>query len=320
MGARVTVLGGSGYAGGEVLRLVRAHPAVTVVAVAANHHAGREISEVQPHLIGEQTSFGSSPEVAAAEADACVSCLPSGALAGLLGDIAAPVVIDLSDEHRRHDGWVYGLCEFNRAFLGGPRIAVPGCYPTATLLALVPFARAGVIGSPVIVDAMSGVSGAGRSPEDRLLFAHIDGDVGAYGSVEHRHVPEIERGLVELGGVEAGVSFTPHLVPLARGLLVTARAPLTRPLTDEEALSILTSTYSREPFVDVVAEWPSPKRVAGTNRALLSARVDARNSLLIASAAIDNLGKGAAGQAVQNLNLCLGLDETTGLEGVAAWP
>jgi N-acetyl-gamma-glutamyl-phosphate reductase len=239
-----------------------------------------------------------------------------------LGDLADDrCVVDLSDEHRGDVAWIYGLCEFNRDSVPGKKlIANPGCYPTATLLALVPFARAGLIEGPVIVDAMSGTSGAGRKGEDHLLHASLDGNVTAYGSVTHRHIPEMERGLASYGRLEATVSFTPHLVPIARGLLVTARARITGQIDDGDALEVLETAYSTEPFVTAIEGWPSPKSVAGTNRAVVSAHVDERNGLLVASAAIDNLGKGAAGQAIQNANLALGLGETTGLDAVGVWP
>jgi N-acetyl-gamma-glutamyl-phosphate reductase len=253
-------------------------------------------------------------------ADVVFSCLPSGELRSHLGSTDA-LVVDLSDDNRADPAWTYGLTEFNRRRLtSGAPIANPGCYPTAALLALVPFARAGIVAPPVVVDAMSGVSGAGRKSEDRLSFSVVDASATAYGSVEHRHVPEIERGIAAFGGLLTGVSFTPHLVPFPRGLLVTARARLTKSTTDSEALDVLRAEYEDEPFVIPIEDWPSTKAVAGSNRALVSARVDARNGWIVCSAAIDNLGKGAAGQALQNVNVALGLDERTGLDLVGVWP
>jgi N-acetyl-gamma-glutamyl-phosphate reductase len=245
--------------------------------------------------------------------------LPSGELESL-GPIRAGTVVDLSDEHRGDEEWTYGLTEFARGSLPAPRVANPGCYPTAALLSLVPFARAGAIEAPVIVDAMSGVSGAGRKAEDRFLFANLSGDVTAYGDAFHRHVPEIERGLAVLGGLEATVSFTPHLIPIPRGLVTTARARLRYPLDDAGAVAVLRDAYEGERFVRVIEQWPAAKSVAGSNGAVVSARVDRRGGWLIASAAIDNLGKGASGQALQNANLCLGFDETAGLSAAGVWP
>jgi N-acetyl-gamma-glutamyl-phosphate reductase len=289
------------------------------VCAAGGSKAGSAVGAVQPHLAAHlDLDLVSLDEALAGPADVVFSCLPSGALGDVDGDRC---VVDLSDEHRGDDAWTYGLCEFNRDSVPGKKlIANPGCYPTATLLALVPFARAGLIEGPVIVDAMSGTSGAGRKGEDHLLHASLDGNVSAYGTVTHRHVPEMERGLASYGELETTVSFTPHLVPIARGLLVTARARLTAQIDDGDALEVLENSYSAEPFVATIEGWPSPKSVAGTNRAVVSAHVDNRNGMLVASAAIDNLGKGAAGQAIQNANLALGLGETTGLDAVGVWP
>jgi N-acetyl-gamma-glutamyl-phosphate reductase len=235
--------------------------------------------------------------------------------------VRARVLVDLADDHRWSDGWVYGLTEFAREEVSqAERIANPGCYPTASLLALVPFLRAGVISAPVSIDALSGVSGAGRAAKDNLLYAGLEGSVGAYGTTSHRHIPEIEAALESWGGSETLISFTPHLVPMSRGLLVTARASLTGPLSDDEALQILTDAYADEPFVHVLPDWPQTKAVAASNHAHVHARVDERTGFLIASAAIDNLGKGAAGQALQNANLALGVEESAGIDGAGVWP
>ena len=322
MGATVSVLGASGYTGGEVLRLLARHPGMAVVAASADARAGYGLAEVHPQLAGDSSiTFSTVDDAVAAGADLVFSCLPSGALAAHVDALAGAIVVDLSDEHRAQRGWAYGLTEYNRAAVAAStRIANPGCYPTATLTALLPFARAGVVAGPVIVDAMSGVSGAGRKTEDRLLFATLAGSVGAYGTVAHRHVAEMERCLEYFGGLSEKVSFTPHLVPIARGLVATVRAPLVADLDDDAACAILRDAYGSEDFVEVVDGWPQSKAVAGTNRALVSARVDRRAGLLIASAAIDNLGKGAAGQALQNANIALGLDERSGLDQVAVWP
>ena len=312
------VLGASGYTGGELLRLLARHPAITVVAAAAASWSGKSAGEALPHLRHEVDLELMAVDEAVGAGDVCFSCLPHGALPEHVGRVGAGVVVDLAEDFRADPSWSYGLPEL--AGPPGPRIANPGCYPTAALLCLVPFARAGLVGGPVIVDALSGVSGAGRSAQDHLLFSSVTGGATAYGPLPHRHVAEIERGLLAFGGLDATVSFTPHLAPMARGLLVTARASLTRPASDEGAVAILQEAYATEPFVHVVEEWPATKHVAGTNHAWVSARVDARAGLLVCSAAIDNLGKGAAGQAVQNANLALGLDQATGLDGIAVWP
>lgn len=303
-----------------MLRLLASHPDLDVLALAGDRRVGQEVADALPHLAATGLPAVASPaEVLASGADVLFSCLPSGALDD--GAVRARLVVDLADTNRAAPGWVYGLTEFAREEIeAAPRVANPGCYPTATLLALVPFLRAGVAGGPITVDALSGLSGAGRKHEDRLSFATADGNANAYGTTEHRHVPEIERGLGVLGGRDVIVSFTPHLVPMSRGLLVTARAPLAADVTDAEALEVLRESYAGETFVYVSDKWPSTKAVVGTNSAHLSARVDARAGLLIVSAAIDNLGKGAAGQAIQNANVALGLDETSGLETCGLWP
>jgi len=269
---------------------------------------------------GEMT-LGDAAAVAATPADVCFSCLPSGELGPLVERIAAPIVIDLADSFRGDASWIYGLTEFARDRLAGSsRIANPGCYPTALLLGAIPFARAGVIAGPVVVDALSGVSGAGRRAEARFSLGELHANVTAYGDVDHRHVPEMERGLKDLGGLETAVSFTPHLIPIARGLLATVRARLTTSLSAEDALEVLADAYGGEPFVSVVASWPEAKWAAGTNRAFVSARVDPRAEMVVISTALDNLGKGAAGQAIQNANVALGQDETCGLEATGLWP
>jgi N-acetyl-gamma-glutamyl-phosphate reductase len=322
MGATAIVLGASGFSGAEVVRLLMGHGAIEVVGLGAHSRAGAPVSEVLPHL-GDATGLevASVEDAAGLDADVCFSCLVSGALAEALSSIRAQVVIDLADDFRGSEGWTYGLTEFMRAEVASAtRIANPGCYPTATLLSLLPFARAGLIEGPVIVDALSGVSGAGRRAEQWLLFAELSGGASAYGTVEHRHVPEIERGLAELGGTPVQVSFTPHLVPMARGVLVTARAHLASETSDAEVLEVLRAAYKEEPFIEVMRDWPKTKPVTGTNRAHVSARVDTRNGLLICSAAIDNLGKGAAGQAIQNANVALGIEESTGLNAYGVWP
>jgi N-acetyl-gamma-glutamyl-phosphate reductase len=323
MALTTTVLGASGFSGGELLRLLGSHPALEVAGVAGGERAGEGVAKVHPHMLG-LTDLELAPikDVVSREVDICFSALPSGGLKSVLDDVASLVVVDLSDDFRHGtDAWVYGLTEFARANVKvATRIANPGCYPTAALLCLAPFARAGLIDGPIIIDALSGMSGAGRRGEDRLLHAVMDGNATAYGTAEHRHVPEIERGLERFGNSAIKVSFTPHIVAMARGLLVTARAPLTQALDDAAALDVLKDLYSQEQLVHVVPDWPQTKATAATNRAHVSARVDHRNGILICSCALDNLGKGAAGQAIQNANLSLGLEETTGLTSVGAWP
>jgi N-acetyl-gamma-glutamyl-phosphate reductase len=325
MGATASVLGASGFAGGEVLRLLLAHPSIEIGAISGGARAGEHLAAVHPHLAGEaERLLGALDEALAAGGDVCFSCLPSGELKAVVDRVTSDVLVDIADDFRGPDAsaeWTYGLTEFARPQVASStRIANPGCYPTAALLCLVPFARAGLIEGPVVIDAMSGISGAGRKQTDHLMFATASGGVAAYGTTTHRHIPEIERGLASFGGLATTVSFTPHLVPMSRGLLVTARARLTRSMGDGDALTLLKDAFAFEPFIDVVDDWPATKPVAGSNRARVSARTDGRSGWLICSAAIDNLGKGAAGQAVQNANLALGLEETAGLAHAGVWP
>lgn len=321
MGHSVAIIGASGYVGGELLRLLAVHPSFHVVAVSGGRSAGATVADIHPHLSGATEVLRTVADLPKDDLDLVFSCLPSGELGPLLdGFSGSTTIVDLSDEHRAADGWVYGLTEFARGSLPATRIANPGCYPTATLLGILPFAAAGVVSGPVLVDGMSGVSGAGRKAEDRLLFAGLHGDLMAYGTTEHRHVPEMERCLAQVSGVQATVSFTPHLIPIARGLLATARVPLTTSPSDAEVLDLLKQRYNSEPFVEVVEEWPRVKAVAGSNRAHVHARVDRRSGYLVCSVAIDNLGKGAAGQAIQNANLCFGLPEEAGLQSFGVWP
>ena len=321
MKRKAVVLGASGYSGAELLRLLARHEAIEVVAAAGDSAAGEPLGHVHPHLASLPGPVLTAEDALAVPADVCFSCLPGGHLAPYLDDLEASVVVDLADDFRGEDQWTYGLTEFARREVAGTkRIANPGCYPTATLLALVPFARAGLVEGPVVVDAISGTSGAGRKPAEHLSVSQMGASVTAYGNVSHRHVPEIERGLRRLGGLDSPVSFTPHLAPMSRGLLATVRARLVGPVTDPEANEVLHDAYDDEAFVEVREDWPSTKATTGSNGAHVGARVDARTGWLVCSAAIDNLGKGAAGQALQNANIALGLPEGQGLEAAGVWP
>ncbi len=334
MGIAAAILGASGYAGGELVRLLDVHPTFEVVFLGAHSKAGCRLDEVHPHLSGGDRRLQPISEVG--DADVAFLALPHGAsweIGERLADRGMRVV-DLGSDYRmdtperyeaaygtphprpdRLSAWVYGLPELAGVRLAGAaRVAAPGCYPTSVLLALAPLLAAGAIApSSIVVDSMSGVTGAGRSLKEHLLFGAVDESVSAYGVTTHRHRPEIEMGLLLATGATAPVQFTPHLVPMQRGILSTCSAPA---LADPQP--VLEAAYSGASFVDVIDRPPQTRWVVGSNRALLHARVDEPTGRVIVLSVIDNLLKGAAGQAVQAANLMFGLDETAGLP-VAGW-
>jgi N-acetyl-gamma-glutamyl-phosphate reductase len=338
---RVGIAGASGYAGGELLRLCASHPDLDVAVVTAGSAAGGPVAAVTPALAGAYPDLVMAPMGAGVfdGLDLVFLALPHGASQDLVPELDGSVgaVVDLAADFRLRDPslypvwygeahrsphylerFVYGLPELDRGPLRGTRlVAAPGCYPTAAVLALAPFVRAGVLdGSSVIVDAASGVSGAGRAPKANLHFGAVDGSMVAYGLLDHRHTPEMEQGL------SLPVLFTPHLAPMSRGILATCYA---RPIPEARldsgaALAILRAAYHQEPFVVVRDDPPATKDTAGSNCAHVTARVDPRTGWLVTIAALDNLGKGAAGQAIQCANLVLGLPEQAGLPTTGVYP
>jgi len=342
---RVGIVGASGYGGAELLRLLAGHPRIDVEVVAANAQAGEPIAALFPNLAGERT-FDAIDLERLRELDLVVLATPHGValeLGAALYD-AGTRVVDLSaafrlsaagfatwygEPHPRPElaagdvaaaaDVAYGLPEHHRDRIRSARlVANPGCYPTATLLGLVPLAPLVEPGT-VVVDAKSGTSGAGRAAKDHLHFAHVHGDLAAYGAPGHRHTGEIERWLA--GGLGA-VSFTPHLVPMSRGLLATCYATLTDGVTADDVQGALVDAYAMERFVHVLdpGTFPHTKALAGSNGCQLSAVVDERTRRVVVTSAIDNLGKGAAGQALQNANLLLGEDEGLGLTAIGVYP
>jgi N-acetyl-gamma-glutamyl-phosphate reductase len=330
---RTGVVGASGYAGSEVLRLAAAHPDLEVVVATGVASAGKRVAEYVPALaaVYPTLEFSTTDAVLAADLDVAFVALPHGESQPVVASLMrrGVTVVDLGADFRLKSAetfaaWygtdhsapdllaaaVYGLVERHRNELpGASLVAAPGCYPTATALALGPFIDAGLVeATGVVVNALSGASGAGRQTSERLHFARLVGSAEAYGLSRHRHTPEIEQ---ELG---AQVLFTPHLVPTSRGLLVTAYARLTsKSLDSEGALEMLRSTYRDDPFVVVTDDPPTLKDPVGSNLCLVSARVDTRTGWLIAMSSLDNLIKGAAGQALQAWNVVTGRPETTGL-------
>ena len=290
MGTRVGVVGASGYAGGELLRLLCAHPDVEIGTLVAGSSAGLAVSAVHPHL---PALAGRVFEPEPGDDDLVFVALPPGESVAL-PDVP---VIDLGPDHRAE--WPYGLPELFP--VTGPKVAVAGCYPTAIALALAPLVREGVVAPEgIVVVAASGVSGAGRGKTSAAAM----GDLSAYGVTNHRHVPEIERALGS-----GPVSFTPVLAPMPRGILATCTAPW----LGGDPQEALATAYDGEPFVHVLDAWPHTSATVGSNACHLRAAVDERAGRVVVVSALDNLGKGAAGQAVQCANLALGLPETSGL-------
>ncbi len=333
------VVGASGYAGGELVRLLSAHPQVEIASLHARDREGLPLAATFPHLAPLGLVFsGGDP---APGVEVAFLALPAGHSAELAVRLEAggTTVVDIGSDLRLRDPsayptWygfehpapsalaraVYGLSEWARdALPGATLIANPGCYPTAALLALAPLAAAGLIGGHVVVDAKSGISGAGRGAGDAFLFTELDGGTRAYGLDGHRHLPELVQGLQAAGGAEPSVTFVPHLVPQLRGILATCHVELAEETSSDALTALLCDAYAQAPFVHVLDVSPSSKLTWGTNYAFLHAvRIGPRRAVVLA--AIDNMGKGAAGQAIQNMNLALGLPETAGLEGVAVHP
>jgi N-acetyl-gamma-glutamyl-phosphate reductase len=345
---RVAVLGASGTTGGELLRLLAGHPEIHVGYLGAGSSAGASLGEVHRHLAG--TAFGGSalgPVDAAAvprSSDVAFLALPHGTSAGIAPGLldAGLRVIDLAGDFRlpaeaypvwygfEHaaaawlDKAVYGLPElFADQIATASLVANPGCFPTAVVLGLAPLLRAGAIGpGPVLVDGKTGLSGAGARADRSTTHLSSEESVRPYRVPVHQHTPEMERGLALAAGEDVRVSFVPHLVPAVRGVLVTCYAPLADGATTEHLTDVLGSAYADAPFVRVLApgSMADTKRTRGSNAIELQAVADVRTGTALVIGALDNLVKGAAGQAVQNLNLMLGLDQTSGLPSVGVYP
>ncbi|WBB71508.1 N-acetyl-gamma-glutamyl-phosphate reductase [Micromonospora sp. WMMD1128] len=332
MGIRVAVAGASGYAGGELLRLLAGHPEFELVAATAHSQAGQPVAAVHPQLAGLDLVLGATDPAALADADLVFLALPHGQSAALAAALPDTVkVVDLGADHRLHDAdawsryyggahagaWAYGLPELPGARGGiaaARRVANTGCYAVATTLALAPLIAAGAVRpDDVVVVAASGTSGAGRAAKAHLLGSEVMGDLSPYKVGAHQHVPEIKQATGA-----TGLSFTPVLAPMPRGILATVTA---LPTGDADPRAVLAAAYADEPFVHLLPDgsWPHTAATAGSNACHLQTTVDVDSGRVIVVSAIDNLGKGAAGQAVQNANLMAGLPETTGLSvfGVA---
>ena len=343
---RVAVVGATGYVGAELIRLLDRHPGVSIVGLVGRGRDDEPVGAIHPHL-------ATTPHLVDADlptADAVFLALPHGTAADLVPGIVdgGATAIDLGPDFRLRTrpttragtasltlipscsrSAVYGLPELHRDELRQLRdapvriVGAPGCYPTATLLALAPLARAGLIGD-LVVDAKSGVSGAGREPKAELHFGEVNESVRAYGLGGHRHVAEIEQELAAAAWAArlepdanpgaVAVDFVPHLVPMNRGILSTCHVRPTRRVDASELEALYAAAYADEPFVDVVSASPATRHVHGSNFARVHVRLDERTGRILALAVIDNLVKGAAGQAIQAFNIVHGLPETLGLE------
>jgi N-acetyl-gamma-glutamyl-phosphate reductase len=336
---RTAILGASGYVGGELLRLVDAHPEFAPAQLFGESKAGQSVAIVHPHLasVYAGAEFARFGETSLDEIDLVLAALPHGRsqeLAAAILERGIPFV-DLGADFRLADAaayerwygdehqapellgrFTYGIPELNRtSILQSKAVAAAGCYATAAILAFKPLVDSGLVKSKsLIVDAASGASGAGREAKESTGFCAVAENFTAYALLGHRHTAEMEMAL------GATVLFTPHLAPMSRGILATCYADATRPMSECEPFQALQHAYSDEPFVTVCGDPPSTKSVTGSNGARVTARYDERTGRVLALSAIDNLGKGAAGQMIQCANLMLGLDETAGLSTVGVYP
>lgn len=333
---RTAILGATGYTARELLNLLLRHPEVEITALTTRKDSRLHVAEVHPSLRGrlDLVLENLSPQEVAERADCVFGCLPHGASAAAVSQLLAADcrVVDFSADYRLNDPqvyakWygvehpdpqrmpetVYGLPELYRDSIRGAKlVANPGCYPTAAILALAPLLKAGVV-SPqgIVIDAKSGISGAGRSPKANLHFPEANENLTAYNIGGHRHTPEIDQVLSTWADVETNVIFSPHLIPMDRGELITAYADTTSDISAEGLLEVLSTFYAAEPFVRVVEHLPGTKDVAGTNFCDITVRKVNGKAVVVST--IDNLIKGASGAAVQNFNLMYGFPETLAL-------
>jgi len=342
---RIVIVGASGFTGAELLRICSTHPEFEVMAATGDSQAGNLVADLYPSLAG---SYGDMRFVPYSDdlldgADLVFLGLPHGASQNLVPEMRGRVghVVDLAADFRLDDpalypvwygephmapellsDFVYGMPElFRDRIRGAELIAAPGCYVTTSSLALAPLVAAGLAEpTGIVVDAASGVSGAGRAPKPNTTFCSADENFTAYGLLTHRHTPEIEMAISMHSGLDVQLIFTPHLAPMNRGILATCYARPSAPTTTDDALACLSDAYAHEPFVVVSDRIPSTKAALGSNSIHITARVDPRTGWLVVIAALDNLVKGASGQAVQCANLALGLDETSGLSASGLYP
>ncbi|MFI0544619.1 N-acetyl-gamma-glutamyl-phosphate reductase [Streptomyces sp. WSLK1-3] len=342
MAVRAAVAGASGYAGGEVLRLLLAHPEVEVGALTGNSNAGQRLGALQPHLLplADRVLQETTADVLAGH-DVVFLALPHGQSAAVAEQLGPDVlVVDMGADFRLEDAadwekfygsahagtWPYGLPELPGArarLTGSKRIAVPGCYPTAVTLALFPAYAAGIAEDEAVIVAASGTSGAGKAPKPNLLGSEVMGSMSPYGvGGGHRHTPEIVQNLSAVAGERVCVSFTPTLAPMPRGILATCSAKARAGVTAESVRAAYEKAFADEPFVHLLPEgqWPATASVYGSNGVQVQVALDESVGRIIAISAIDNLAKGTAGGAVQSMNIALGLAEELGLSTIGVAP
>jgi N-acetyl-gamma-glutamyl-phosphate reductase len=342
---RIGILGASGYTGAELLRILAHHPNAAIGALTADRQAGKKIGAVFPHLARHPLpDLVAIPDVDWSALDLVFCCLPHGTTQEVIAALPAHLrVLDLSADFRLADPevyakWyghahraiglqreaVYGLTEIARSAIANARlVAVPGCYPTGAQLPLVPLIKAAVIDpDDIVIDAKSGVTGAGRAAKESSLFAEVSEGITAYGVAHHRHMPEIEQGLSRAAGRPVTISFTPHLMPMNRGILSSIYVRMTGGATIEDLRRVLEDTYRDDAFVRVLppGHYPATHHVRGSNLCLIGLGADRLSGRAIIVSAIDNLVKGASGQAVQDMNVMLGLPEVTGLQTEPLFP
>ena len=344
---KVGIIGATGYAGGELARILMGHKDAKIVWYGSRSYIDKKYADVYQNMfqIVDAKCLDDNMEELAKKADVIFTATPQGFCASVISEaiLADTKIVDLSADFRikdvdTYEKWygiqhkspqfiedaVYGLCEINREDVKGARlVANPGCYTTCSILTAYPLAKEGLIDmNTLIIDAKSGTSGAGRGAKGGNLYCEVNENIKAYGVASHRHTPEIEEQLGYAAKEDVRISFTPHLVPMNRGILATEYATLTKQTTYEEVKAVYDKYYKEEKFIRVLDEGicPETKWVEGSNYVDINFKIDPRTNRIIMMGAIDNLVKGAAGQAVQNMNLMFGLPESEGLELVPMFP
>jgi len=340
---KIGIIGASGYSGAELMRILAHHPAFSLEVLTADSQAGNTVGSLYPHLSKNASqSFKKFDEVKS-ELDNCdlVFCaLPHGEAMKILPTLKTKLIVDLGGDFRLKDftayeswyghshsakdelkTWTYGLTELFRGEIrSATRVANPGCYPTATILSLWPLLKHSMLDGVICVDALSGTSGAGRTQSPGLHVSHVLEDVHAYKVGKHQHTPEIEATLCLASGKDVLVSFTPHLLPMVRGIHVTSSATLKSGITEAQVREAFLDCYKNESFIKIVSHNPGTKEVRGSNAVRIAPFVDKRVGRVIVNSVIDNLVKGASGQAIQNANLMLGLEEGAALSSEGLYP